>query len=332
MHDPADWARLSPPMIAPPTPFEGPEKKFELTVDDDFPSLRSFGDERWATVVRAAGAEILNKKSNEHFDAYLLSESSLFVFDSFVTMITCGQTCLVDGVREILSFIPADRIAAAFYERKHENFPHHQATTFFDDARRIAEWLPGQAALFGAPHEHAIYLFHADRDYHPDADDTTLEVLMHGIRRDIADRFCGATPPAEGSIAEEFGLGEVLRGFEFDEHVFSPSGYSLNALRGETYATVHVTPEDLGSYVSFETNMDFRRSPSCLIQKLVQAFHPESFDVVAFVPDDQPTAVSVDGYLLRKHIHQPASGYWVTFQHFYRPAVRTSPAVALDLF
>ncbi|RLB52478.1 MAG: adenosylmethionine decarboxylase [Deltaproteobacteria bacterium] len=318
-------------MIAPPTPFEGPEKKFELTVVEGFPSLRSFGDETWKAVVVAAGAEILSKKSNEHFDAYLLSESSLFVFDTFLTIITCGQTSLVDGVREILSFIPPDRIAAAFYERKHENFPHHQSTTFFDDARRIAEWLPGRAVLLGAPHEHAVYLFHAERDYTPDDDDTTLEVLMHGIPADIAGKFRGVEAPLEGTVAKELGLADVLPGFELDEHVFSPTGYSLNALDGETYATIHVTPEDLGSYVSFETNLDFRGSPSVLIQRLIQTFHPESFDVVAFVPDEQPMSVSVDGYLLRKHIHEPASGYWVTFQHFYRPAVRPSRGSVLDL-
>jgi len=319
-------------MAAPPAFFEGPEKKIEIAVVDGFASLRSFGHDRWEKVVRAAEADVLSRQSNAHFDAYLLSESSLFVADNFLTMITCGRTRLADAVAELLTFVPPEAVAVAFYERKNEHFPHEQSTTFFEDARRISEWLPGRALGFGAEHEHAVYLFHTDRPHEPEANDTTLEVLMHGIDPKVTERFRRMEPPESGTVAAELGLADVLPGFDLDEHVFSPVGYSLNALKGETYATIHVTPEHLGSYVSFETNLDFRDDPNGLIQRVVGRFHPESFDIVAFVPDPRPLAVEVPGYLLRKHMGAEAGGYEVTFQHWYRPATGASSAFDIDLW
>ncbi len=61
--------------------FEGTEKKVELMVDQSQPSLREMGDEYWKRIARSARAAVLSKISNEHCDAYLLSESSLFAFN-----------------------------------------------------------------------------------------------------------------------------------------------------------------------------------------------------------------------------------------------------------
>ena len=86
--------------------FEGPEKKVEILVDPAFPSLLKFGDEVWGRVITEARASILSKMANEACIAYLLSESSLFVFSRRVVMITCGRTTLVSAVKEMLRFIP----------------------------------------------------------------------------------------------------------------------------------------------------------------------------------------------------------------------------------
>jgi S-adenosylmethionine decarboxylase len=173
---------------------------------------------------------------------------------------------------------------------------------------------------FGAEHEHAVYLFHTDRHYTPEENEATLEILMHGIDPTIAERFRSLEILRGGSIAEELGLAEVLPRFELDEHVFEPNGYSVNGLCGAAYATIHVTPEDLGSYASFETNMDFHGDLRALIQRVVGRFKPESFDVVAFLPDARAVSVDVAGYSLRKHMLTEAGGFQVAFQHWFRAA------------
>ena len=81
-----------------PSFFEGPEKKLEAVVTPGFPPLRSLGDDAWHGIVESARAKVLSVLRTEHCDAYLLSESSLFVFDDWFVLITCGQTTLVDAV------------------------------------------------------------------------------------------------------------------------------------------------------------------------------------------------------------------------------------------
>ncbi|HEX4046452.1 MAG TPA: adenosylmethionine decarboxylase, partial [Elusimicrobiota bacterium] len=74
--------------------FEGPEKKLELALAPGQPSLRARGLDYWKMIVGKARAQILSSLSNESLDAHLLSESSLFVADNWLTMITCGRTDL----------------------------------------------------------------------------------------------------------------------------------------------------------------------------------------------------------------------------------------------
>ncbi len=315
-----------------PTYFEGTEKKVELAVVDDFPSLRSFGQKRWRQVITAAGAHVVSLQVHPYVDAYLLSESSLFVFDTYLTMITCGQTRLVDGVQQILQFVPPEVVAALIYERKNEHFPQLQPTSFVEDARRLRQWVPGAAVRFGAEHEHEVVAFYTTRPYVPDPEDTTLEVLMYGIDQGRAAAFRTEAKPRAGTVAAHTGLDNILEGYSIDEHSFDPTGYSLNAIRDEYYYTVHVTPEPVGSYVSFETNADFRSDLSGLVARVIEKFEPESLDVFAFVPTTDTLTVELPGYRLRKHVQEPLSGYHVTFQHWYRPASgpRRAQPIVLD--
>ena len=63
------------------------------------------GEARWREIVAASRASVLSRMSNDACDAYLLSESSLFVFERRMLMITCGQTRLVDAVEALLDFL-----------------------------------------------------------------------------------------------------------------------------------------------------------------------------------------------------------------------------------
>ncbi len=267
---------------------------------------------------------MLSVLRSEHCDSYLLSESSLFVFDDWFVMITCGQTKLVDAVEEVLRVIPPESIAFFVYERKNEHYPEHQPTTFYDDARKLQSMLPGRAIRFGDEHGHYIQMFHSTRPFRPDTTDPTLEVLMHAIDRDVADRFVGGASEA-GGMAQNLGIDRILPGFVTSEHVFEPAGYSLNALKGAEYYTIHVTPEAAGSYASFETNYDFRGGLNDLVSAIVSLFQPRAFDVLTFLPDAD-AKLSVQGYSLGDHVVDALGGYRVSyFQYFVPPTGPRAP-------
>lgn len=294
--------------------FEGPEKKFELVVVDGHASLRSLGDGFWRGIVRAARAEVLHELTGDAVDAYLLSESSLLVHEDYVTMITCGRTRLADALEALVTHLGADQVALLIYERKNEHFPENQATTFEQDARRLAALLPGQVHRFGDEGEHCVQVFCSSAPFTPEPTDTTLEILMHGIDPARATRF--GVRPMVGTIAAAVGLEALLPGFSVDEHLFEPEGYSLNALRGDDYYTVHVTPQQVGSYASFETNA-VGVGDGSLVRAVVEVFGPETFDIVSFAPGDG--GFEVPGYRLREHVADELGGYRVAFRHFSRP-------------
>lgn len=315
-----------------PSFFEGPEKKVELALRDASRSLRSLGDDFWHQVVQAADAQVLSTLRSESCDAYLLSESSLFVYDAFLTMITCGRTRLVRAVEHIVAEVGAENVALLTYERKNEHFPDRQYSTFYDDARALNAIIPGRAIRFGDEHDHHVHLYHSSADYEVPSNDTTLEILMHGLPDEVAARFVGMTPPKEGTIIEAHGFGALMPGFAIDEHAFTPAGYSMNGLRGDDYYTIHVTPEELGSYVSFETNLDFRPRFNEIVAGVVEVFQPRSFDVLSFCPAaSESMPLEQRSHEVKDHVRDHVHGYAVDYWHCFKPQGEGRRAIEVPL-
>jgi S-adenosylmethionine decarboxylase len=306
--------------------FEGPEKKLEIVTNAPFPSLRTLGAEFWQQIVGRARANIISTACTDACDAYLLSESSLFVCDRRVVMITCGRTTLIESALALVDSIPADHIASLIYERKNENFPELQHTTFSDDTARLREKSPGTAVLFGDPKADHIALFHLDRDFDPDPNDATLEVLMYGIQPGISGLFSKGASAAE--LRRQIGFDDMLPGFVVDDHLFDPVGYSFNAVKGEYYTTLHATPQKKGSYTSFETNHNLDRSGiQVTLARLLDFFAPERADVLLF-----QHRLDLGGLVDRFQVTSAQTtrlgcGYTVDYAHVEREAARRQSSV-----
>jgi S-adenosylmethionine decarboxylase len=261
--------------------FEGSEKKVEIIVDSGLSSLRGRVD-LWPKVVRQCGAEILSKKSGCLCDAYLLSESSLFVYDHSMIMITCGQTSLINSVLEVLKVIDLKWVKLLVYERKNELFPHLQSTTFEQDTTLLQELMPGKVFYFGDKGGNQVKLFHLETDFHPVEKDMTVEILMHGLSPGILPLF--HKQKSIDTLRRETGICEILPGFLTDDYLFDPCGYSMNGIRKHAYFTSHVTPEPEYSYASFETNFYFNDNINQTLDRVIDLFQPSRFAVVLFEP------------------------------------------------
>ncbi|KAH9831224.1 S-adenosylmethionine decarboxylase [Rhodofomes roseus] len=128
----------------PPTgPFEGPEKLLEIwfkpspadvpdaasATDGKF-GLRKVPREVWADMLDIVQCKILSVAEGMEVDAYLLSESSLFVSPHRLILKTCGTTLNLLGVPRILE-IARDHaslptVYRLFYSRKAFMFPERQ--------------------------------------------------------------------------------------------------------------------------------------------------------------------------------------------------------------
>lgn len=310
--------------------FEGPEKKLELALSPGRPSLRARGLEYWKKIVAESRARILSSVSNESLDAYLLSESSLFVADSWLTMITCGRTDLVAAVLRLCSDLGLANLQYLVYERKNAHFQEYQPGNFFDDARRLSGKMPGKSYRFGDGDDHHVFLFHLDKPYRPAQDDLTLEILMHGVDAQSARVFMAGPRHQKDYIREKSGVWTLMPGFQVDDHLFEPMGYSLNAIRASKYYTVHVTPQKIGSYVSFETNCVDAGSDGT-VARVLDLFKPRSCDVVLFQPQSSRRQIRCR-YPVKRSVRQRLScGYRVGFDHHFRPGCGTAQAFEITL-
>jgi S-adenosylmethionine decarboxylase len=97
--------------------FEGPEKLLEVWFSasaNDLPGragprgLKAVSGETWKGMLDLVHCQVLSVVESEHVDAYLLSESSMFVFPHKVVLKTCGTTTLLLGLARLLEIAAID--------------------------------------------------------------------------------------------------------------------------------------------------------------------------------------------------------------------------------
>ena len=293
--------------------FEGSEKKLEVVIKAGNASLRSQGRPFWESMVSAANAEILSLLSNEHCDAYLLSESSLFVWDDRFLMLTCGTTTLVNSALLFIEHIGLNQVDFLIYQRKNEYHSQLQKSSIDEDLKRLRACLPMRAYQLGYLDSHHHYLAHFNNPYEPKIADHTSELLMYHIEGDVADYLRAENQTCEG-VRARLDLKRLLPGFELNDFVFSPCGYSVNALRGTDYATIHITPEQNSSYVSFESNLDLGGEYSFILDGLLEILKPHSWDTVGFNCEPRVSKANQAHFVERCDLMLNC-GYKVQFTH-----------------
>ena len=134
-------------------PGTGPEKLLEVWFSpspEDLPAsvnpngLKNVATEEWKVMLDLVNCKVLSVVDSEHVDAYLLSESSLFVFPHKLILKTCGTTTLLSGLSKMLEIaarsagFPSDPSVShrglastavpyrVFYSRKNFLYPDKQ--------------------------------------------------------------------------------------------------------------------------------------------------------------------------------------------------------------
>ncbi|RSM05670.1 hypothetical protein CEP52_006199 [Fusarium oligoseptatum] len=109
--------------------FEGPEKLLEVwfapsptSLPPTAPAngLKAVPADTWVPMLDMVNCKVLSVLDSDNMDAYLLSESSMFVFPHKIILKTCGTTTLLLGLQRML------HIAAKY------GFPFHNASSVND--------------------------------------------------------------------------------------------------------------------------------------------------------------------------------------------------------
>nr|WP_206484981.1 adenosylmethionine decarboxylase [Thalassotalea sp. G2M2-11] len=311
--------------------FEGSEKKAEIHIDaSQLNLLTDINYDFWCELVSCCNAQILSFIENPYCKAFLLSESSLFVWQDRFLILTCGQTHLVNSVSFFLNNFDNALIKQVIYQRKNEYFSQAQPSCFGDDIKMLSNIFSGRAYRFGELDSHHNYIFHQDNEYQADINDKTYELLAYQISKHASEHLTQANLTKE-QIRTFLCIDELLPNFIIDDYVFDPYGYSLNAIKDDQYLTIHVTPQDSSSYISFESNLNLLE----LAPKILQILKPVSFDLLAFNEaafEDQINTVIPDQYVSSSLVCNTLSnGYLVHFANFIQPQTSFTKPVMLDI-
>ena len=142
--------------------------------------------EVWKDMLELVNCKVLSIVESEHVDAYLLSESSMFVFPHKLILKTCGTTTLLRGLPKILEIAAlkagfphvavnakAGTYATAkpyrvFYSRKNFKFPERQRgphRSWRDEVYSLDQlFLRGSAYMIGKMNGEHWYLYLTEPD------------------------------------------------------------------------------------------------------------------------------------------------------------------------
>jgi len=265
--------------------YEGSEKRLEIT---STLNLLKFTDDFWEEMVKKAGAYIISKIENNNLKAFLLSESSLFVWKDRVLLITCGETHLLQAALYFQKEVSRDEITSLLFQRHQATYPERQKSNFQQDKLLLQAQLKGSCRYWSENYCGSLFLFGDNQQ--PFATKNIL--MMHGL----TGRFFEALQKGKvkkKDVAYQLQLNKYFNHFTLDQHCFDPQGYSLNAISGQYYFTLHITPEVLSSYLSFESNL-----PAHMItdfhNHLIRLFKAQRNYLMSFSSEKQMLAIHTE--------------------------------------
>lgn len=311
--------------------FEGSEKKATVVIDNTRLSLLTdINDEFWHSLVSCCHAHIISSISNQYCKAFLLSESSLFVWDDHFLILTCGETRLVNAVEYFIKQQGAEVIKHVNYQRKNEYFAHAQPSSFGDDIRLLSKYIKGDAYRFGELDSHHNFLYQFNNHFIANTFEKTFELVASQISKSASTQLTSTSLSVE-DVRQFLKISEIIPGFIINDFVFDPFGYSLNAIKGKDYITIHVTPQEDSSYVSFESNINLLS----IADKIVAILQPKSLDLLCFneFEFDQQVKQNISSeYVCQSRVYQTlANESYVCFSHFIKPEAHVNPPLILDI-
>mmetsp|Transcript_80742 Transcript_80742/g.216480 ORF Transcript_80742/g.216480 Transcript_80742/m.216480 type:complete len:387 (+) Transcript_80742:390-1550(+) len=191
--------------------FSVPEK----TTEADTQGLRVFGLDHWKAVVATLNGSILKHNNLEHYDAYLISESSLFVYPDRVVILTCGTTTLLRALPSILESGKKIGYEMCWFQFSRKNFlypeeQHFPHTSFDEEVKYCTDmFLDGHAHVLGPITGDHWYVYVVDRIGREMVSGQCLDrrqsfnLYMYGMDQDVAQLFIKAEPMILPSILEK---------------------------------------------------------------------------------------------------------------------------------
>ena len=273
--------------------FEGQEKSVRLYLQSHGPGGGLGVDTIPALIaiaIQDAGCtELSALTSPSGTRMIMLSESCLYVGKRKIFMKTCGRTRPIHALDALVQICRESRadIQCASFMRGDYAIPDTQPTPHTSAVSEMHAFQRAWCLATGASVKDFIGHVAEGENMHfystvsPETvPDTTMEIRFRHFTTppDAADRVyrvCSRIGSRADAQMSPLGMGLLC-----DMHTFTPSGFSLNimVLPREHYITVHCTPQEPVSYLSFETdapNITEDADTACgVLRDLITIFNP----------------------------------------------------------
>merc|ERR1712179_96089 len=271
--------------------FEGVEKLLEVwftdcggeTGDSDLRKIPRSSLECLLSIVHCS---IVSTVSNSQVDAYVLSESSMFISKRRFILKTCGTTtpldCIEELTRIVKEFSGFDTVEEIFYSRKNFQRPElqrHPHRHFEQEVEILEKYFgAGAAYCMGSLNKDCWYMY-TMKDFSrqmTSEPDQTIEILMSELDPEIMQIFHRENSNTAQEAREKSGISSLVPNMKIDDYLFHPCGYSMNGVllnESEDYG--------LGEYVTFESNVP-AVSYLSIVTNVLNTFNPGQFILTIF--------------------------------------------------
>ncbi|KAK7107674.1 S-adenosylmethionine decarboxylase proenzyme-like [Littorina saxatilis] len=331
--------------------FEGTEKLLEVwfkSSEGRDLDLRTVQKSDWDKLLELVKCEIISVASSPEMDAYVLSESSMFVTQDRYILKTCGTTTLLYCVEPLLKLVKDkvgfDVVGDIFYSRKNFSRPelqHGVHQNFENEVQELDKIFPnGSAYTLGRINRDCWYLYTLE-DEGVTQPDQTFELLMWDMCPEKMKIFTQEMCKDGRDASEKSGIVDIIHGMKMDDFLFEPCGYSMNGLLPDgCYITIHVTPEPHCSYVSFESNVP-QETYNDLIEKVLDVFRPGKFLMTIFANKASiardthktlETQENIKGYRRSDHQLCCFKNYTLTYNQYAKSSAKSQRSTTTGQF
>lgn len=247
--------------------FEGSEKRILIKLNDfntsnlDYDLLKKLLD--------SVNCKILGHIKNDHYNMYLLSESTLMTFGNIIILKTCGNTTPLEFVKALQNEISVEIIDFEyshpyFIKQDLQPFPHKYLV---DESKYLSNFSNKKISVC---HNDYLNYFYTNKVF------DKIEILLWEFT--WTNKFIEL-------------LKDNIKNWVIDEFYFKPQGYSMNAIHNDKYMTVHVTPNKNCSYLSIETNLYIIN-----IKNIIEVLIPKKFCIFSNNNEGGANLFKIDKY------------------------------------
>lgn len=271
-------------------PFEGKEKRLEILFHSTRQevSLRDTSMAVWIEVIRQVQATILQCTHAESFDAFILSESSMFIYDTSALLITCGQTTILSALKFVQSVGEEIGMQVARIQYSHSNltFPMLQPSPYssIELETQYLKHLFRDLQFTEAAGTTNMSWYCWTLSKRPCFVRPTCTLFLEDICPAVAKHFMQDAIERSGDdMLQQSKLTSILAMFGkiLDAYAFHPCGLSANGqtTNEDGHWTLHVTPEQQNSFVSLEFCADDARARTAAVDFL-EFWKPQRAQIV----------------------------------------------------